>query len=182
MPGVAVLPGSPGLGGFGGPQPGPSECLVTSKSCARVDGVIAAFAGSGPSSTIPGSGAPNGKASDNMTVSEIKSKAKEHVQNTGKGASPMSLLKAARTQSQNAKDHEVRGDLKSALSSLIKTASLMMMALDSNEFRQDKHGGPLRKEWEDLLAVRQLISWPDMRSNMNSAERLRRPISTNQGS
>jgi ubiquitin carboxyl-terminal hydrolase 8 len=102
-----------------------------------------------------GSGTPGGKPSDSMSVSEIKSKAKEQVQRQGKGVSPMALLKAARYQSQNAKDHEARGDLKSALSCFIKTASLMKMALDSNEFVQDR--GPLRKEWEDLLAVRKLI-------------------------
>ncbi|KAH6915772.1 ubiquitin carboxyl-terminal hydrolase 4 [Coprinopsis sp. MPI-PUGE-AT-0042] len=130
MPGVAVLPSSPGLGGFGSPQPGSSEFWVSLWS-------------------VFGSGTPAGRPSDNMTVSEIKSKAKETVQKQGKGVSPMSLLKAARNQSLNAKDHEAKGDLKSALSSFIKTASLMKMALDSNEHNLMDH---LQGDCGDLTA------------------------------
>ncbi|EAU90391.2 ubiquitin carboxyl-terminal hydrolase 4 [Coprinopsis cinerea okayama7 len=87
------------------------------------------------------------KSQDAMSVSEIKAKAKEAVQKEGRRASAMSLIKTARAQLQNAKDFEVKGDLKSALASFIKTASLMKMAMDSPEFSQL----PIREAWNDLV-------------------------------
>jgi ubiquitin carboxyl-terminal hydrolase 8 len=90
-------------------------------------------------------------------VSEIKAKAKETVQREGRGASVMTLIRTARTQLLNAKEQEAKGDLKTALSSYIKTAGLMKMAIESHEFKQDTKG-VIRKEWEGFLQVR-TVPW-----------------------
>lgn len=134
MPGVTFIPSPPGLGGFGPSLP---------NNVQNGGGQPPAIHSANSSSVI--------RSMDTMSVSEIKAKAKEAVQKEGRGASAMSLIKIARVQLQNAKDFEVKGDLKSALASFIKTASLMKMAIDSAEFAQDR--GTIRSEWNDLVSV-----------------------------
>ena len=64
-------------------------------------------------------GAPSSSLStDTMSVSEIKDQAKSNVQRI-KGASALSLLKAAKDQSTTASVQEGTGDLKSALRAYI---------------------------------------------------------------
>lgn len=71
--------------------------------------------------------------------------------------SVMSLIKTARSQLLNAKEQESQGDLKAALSSYIRAAGLMKMAVDSVEFKQDSKG-VIRKEWENFLKVRRPLA------------------------
>ncbi|KZT67329.1 cysteine proteinase [Daedalea quercina L-15889] len=77
--------------------------------------------------------------SHNGTVAEIKEVAKEQAQKV-KGASPLSLLRSARTQITHAKEYELSGDLRNALSSLTKAVSLVAIVLDSPEFKTEQHG------------------------------------------
>ncbi|TFK29579.1 cysteine proteinase [Coprinopsis marcescibilis] len=105
---------------------------------------LGGFGSSHPANSTNGS-----RSQDEMSVSEIKAKAKDQVQREGRGASAMSLIKIARVQLQNAKDYENRGDLKSALDHYIKAASLTKMAMDSPEFAQDSKG-TIRNEWNDF--------------------------------
>jgi ubiquitin carboxyl-terminal hydrolase 8 len=92
---------------------------------------------------------------DDMSVVEIKAKAREAVQKEAKGASALSLIRTARTQLLSAKDYETKGDLRSALGSFIKAASLAKMTMDSAEYSQEgrSKGGVLKKELGDFLSV-----------------------------
>ncbi|EGN91818.1 hypothetical protein SERLA73DRAFT_66796 [Serpula lacrymans var. lacrymans S7.3] len=78
---------------------------------------------------------------DNMSVAEIKDKAKEHAQKTARGASAISLIRAARFQTQVAHRCETSQDLKGALGALTKAISLLSMLMDSSEFRAEEQPG-----------------------------------------
>jgi ubiquitin carboxyl-terminal hydrolase 8 len=91
-----------------------------------------------------------------MSVFEIKEKAKESAHKQARGASPMSLIKTARTQSLAAKDCELSGDLRGALSAFIKAGTLAQMFMDTAEFKAESgHGkkGVLFKEFQDFTQV-----------------------------
>jgi hypothetical protein len=92
------------------------------------------------------------RSTDNMTVSGIKEKAKEHVQKEARGASASSLIKAARHQSLVARECELKGDLKSALSAVIMAASLAQMCMQSAELAEKR--GVLYKEFAEYMEVR----------------------------
>ncbi|KAF9233475.1 hypothetical protein BU15DRAFT_53836 [Melanogaster broomeanus] len=90
---------------------------------------------------------------DNLTVAEVKEKAKEDVRKAAHGVSAISLIKTARSQSQLAQINENQGDLKGALSALLKAGSLAHMFMNSPEFiAENKHGkhGVLYKEFLDF--------------------------------
>ena len=79
-----------------------------------------------------------------------------------RGASVPSLIKTARAQALHAKEQEANGDLKGALSSYVKSASLTKMAMDSPDFSKAATDlkSVIRKEWESFLQVgRNLCSW-----------------------
>ncbi|KAF8997920.1 hypothetical protein BDQ17DRAFT_1362846 [Cyathus striatus] len=63
------------------------------------------------------------------------------------------MIRSAQTMLVQAKDSESKGDLRAALASYIKTASLVKMTMDSTEFSQERKGkgGVLRKEVSDFL-------------------------------
>ena len=91
---------------------------------------------------------------DKIPVADIKSKAKEAVNREARGVSAITLIKTARAQIVSAKEHEANGDLRSALASFIKAATLAKMAMDSNEYQEIKsRGGILRNELNDFLEV-----------------------------
>ncbi|KAF6761810.1 ubiquitin carboxyl-terminal hydrolase 4 [Ephemerocybe angulata] len=93
---------------------------------------------------------PGNRLNDGMSIHEIKAKAQEQVTKQVRGASAMSLIKAARTQLSNAKEQEAKGDLKGALSCYVKTAQLLKLVSGSTEFKQDTKG-VIRKEWEGFF-------------------------------
>lgn len=73
-----------------------------------------------------------------------------------RGVSAISLIRAARNQIILAREYEAKGDLKGALGTYIKAATLTKMAMDSPEYSQDRGkgaGGVIRKELNDLLVV-----------------------------
>ncbi|KAL4065925.1 hypothetical protein V8B97DRAFT_1865268 [Scleroderma yunnanense] len=84
-----------------------------------------------------GSVVPN----ESLGISEIKEKAKEDARRHAKGISAISLLKAARNQSQIAHANEAGGDLKGALSALLKAGSLAAMVMNSAEFLAESKAG-----------------------------------------
>ncbi|KAF8972765.1 hypothetical protein BDZ97DRAFT_1649812 [Flammula alnicola] len=88
-----------------------------------------------------------------MSVAEIKTKAKEGVNKEARGVSAITLIKTARTQILSAKEHEAKGDLRSAFGSYIKAATLAKMTMDSPEYVQESKGkgGVIRKELNDFL-------------------------------
>ncbi|KAJ7251294.1 ubiquitin carboxyl-terminal hydrolase 4 [Mycena rebaudengoi] len=120
MPGVSVMPISPGLGGFGSPQ----------KPVSTSNGV--------------------GRHLDNMSTSQIKAQMVEAVRRESRGAGALALLKAARSQIVAAHDHESRGDLRNALASYTKGVSLVKAALDSTEYKRESAGGVVHKECLDF--------------------------------
>ena len=146
MPGVALQPNSPtGLSGFGSASHS-SKCksLLPSQCPPKVDFGLASL--------------QNGsRFYDGMSVAEIKAKAKESVSKEARGASAITLIKTARTQILSAKEHEAKGDLRSALGTYIKAATLAKMTMDSPEYVQESRGkgagGVIRKELNDFLEV-----------------------------
>jgi ubiquitin carboxyl-terminal hydrolase 8 len=107
------------------------------------------------SSAMPAT--PNGtnRISNDLSVAEIKTKAKENVTKEARGVSAITLIKTARTQILSAKDHEVKGDLRGAFASYIKAATLAKMTMDSPEYLLEAKGkgGVIRKELNDFLEV-----------------------------
>lgn len=95
-------------------------------------------------------------ANDDLTVAEFKEKVKEDVRKAAKGVSPITLIKSARTQSQQARIHENQGDLKAALGPLLRAGILTHMFMNSVEFMaENKPGrhGVLYKEFIDFQKV-----------------------------
>ena len=93
---------------------------------------------------------------DDMTAAEIKIKAQATVQKEARGASAMSLIRAARAQSLLAKKYEMNGNLKIALDAFTKAASLAKMTMESAEFAAESASsrtGLLRKEFTDFWVV-----------------------------
>lgn len=84
-----------------------------------------------------------------MSISDIKTKAKEAVQRETRGATPSSLIKAARFQYEHGRDYERAGDLPNGLRSFIKAASLAKIAIDS----EHAQGGLLQKEINEFMSV-----------------------------
>ena len=91
-----------------------------------------------------------------MSISEIKTMAKEAVRKEARGVSALTLIKTARYQLVTAKDYESQGNLKGALSAITKAASLAQMTMDTAEFAYEVKGkgGVLRKEFTEFLEVR----------------------------
>jgi hypothetical protein len=129
MPGVTLLPNSSGNG------------LLPSKSL-------------NPTTTslliIPPA-SHNDRFLDKTPVADIKLNAREAVNREARGASAITLIKIARAQTLSAREHEAKGDLRNALASFIKAATLAKMAMDSTEFAQK--GGVLRNELTDFVEV-----------------------------
>ena len=93
---------------------------------------------------------------DDLTVAEVKERVKEDVRKAAKGVSPISLIKTARTQSQQARIFENQGDLNAAFGPLLKAGILTHMFMNSAEFlAENKPGrhGLLYKEFIDFQKV-----------------------------
>ncbi|KAL1747878.1 ubiquitin carboxyl-terminal hydrolase 4 [Schizophyllum fasciatum] len=129
MPGISVLPSPPS-----GIPPSSQALASTSKSAAA-----------GP---VPGgSGGPR----EDDPVSEIKKHAQDAVIKETRGASAISLLRSARTQTQKGKDHEARGELKEALSAYAKATALALRTIEHKDLLEEKKdkGGVLH-DYKDL--------------------------------
>ena len=107
------------------------------------------------SSAIPAAQNGSGRHYANMSVAEIKTKAREGVNKEARGFSAIALIRAAGSQIHAAKGHEANGDLKSALGSYIKAATLAKLTMDSPEYLQESKGkgGVIRRELNDFLEV-----------------------------
>lgn len=93
---------------------------------------------------------------NDLTVAEIKEKAKEDVRRAAKGVSAITLIKSARTQSQLARIYENQGDLKTALGAFLKAGMLTHLFMQSAEVTaESKPGrhGVLYKEFVDFEKV-----------------------------
>jgi len=86
---------------------------------------------------------------------DIRQRAKDSVIKEAKGINAISLIRTARTQVLTARDYEAKGDLRSAMATYIKAATLTKMAMDSQEYSQENRGkgGVIRKELHDFLEV-----------------------------
>jgi len=94
--------------------------------------------------------------SGDLTVAEVKEKAKEEVRKAAKGVSAMTLIKSARSQLHQARIYENQGDLKAAFSPLLRAGILTHMFMNSAEFIvENKPGrhGVLYKEFIDFQKV-----------------------------
>ena len=144
MPGVTVASNH---GNFG-----PSKCPNSFKYHGLTHGTLAHNGFSRPQ--------------DDMSISEIKTMAKEAVRKEARGASALTLIKTARNQLVTAKDYESQGNLKGALSAITKAASLAQMTMDTAEFAYEVKGkgGVLRKEFTEFLEVRNVSFQGDLSS------------------
>ncbi|KAH9479240.1 Ubiquitin carboxyl-terminal hydrolase 4 [Psilocybe cubensis] len=133
MPGVALLPNNPPSA----PSHTPTSSTANGQRL--------------PNSST--SGGP-GYADSPISVADIKNKAKEGVHKEARGFSAVTLIRSSRTQVLLAKDYEAKGDLRAALGSYIKAATLAKMAMDSPEYIQESKGknSTIRRELNDLLA------------------------------
>lgn len=92
---------------------------------------------------------------DDMSVAEIKNRAKESVSKDARGFSALTLIKSAHTQLSLGKNHESKSELKGALSAYIKAASLASMTMDSSEYKSERgKSGVVRKELQEFMEVR----------------------------
>lgn len=148
MPGpVAINPPPTGGSGFGSSSNGqwmspPPNNHVSHKSQ--------------PSVAAAPSAAASARFYDGLSVADLKQKAKESVMKEARGVSAITLIKSARSQIHSAREHEAKGDLRTALGNYIKAALLTKMTMDSQEYAQEnraKGGGVIRKELNDLLEV-----------------------------
>ncbi|KAF8621796.1 hypothetical protein AX15_007475 [Amanita polypyramis BW_CC] len=87
-----------------------------------------------------------------MSVAEIKARAKESVSKDARGFSALSLIKTAHSQMILAKDLESKSELKNALSAYIKAASLASMTMQSSEYNSEGgKSGIIRKELNEFI-------------------------------
>jgi hypothetical protein len=146
---VSVLPASSALGGLASTFP----TVGSGKASRRRH----AHPGLTASCSVPGM--QNGavpRSHDEMSVQEIKERAKGHAQRATRGASALHLIRAARSQLALAHSHERDGDLKAAYSAYIKSVSLIQTCMDAAEFKVEsqpgKHG-VLWKEYQEYTLV-----------------------------
>ncbi|KAL4251575.1 hypothetical protein ABKN59_006688 [Abortiporus biennis] len=81
------------------------------------------------------------------TITDIKASAREQARKASRGASATSLLQTARHQILIAKTYESEGELKAALASFTKAATLAQMVIESSELKQQGTKGELTKEF-----------------------------------
>lgn len=156
MPGVSVLPPTPALAGFGSSRSSQSRNLKNDANLIATDQLY-----------LTGPAMKNGlqsprSTSEIMSVSDIKEKAKENAHKIARGASALSLIRTARTQTLTAQECELSGDLKGALSAFIKAGTLAQMFMDTAEFKVESgHGkkGVLYKEFQDFTQVSWCADW-----------------------
>jgi ubiquitin carboxyl-terminal hydrolase 8 len=99
---------------------------------------------------------PSRYRNEEMSVFEIKERAKESVHKQARGASPMALIRTARTLSLVAQACELSGDLRGALSAFIKAGTLALMFMDTVEFKAESGSekmGVLFKELQYFTRV-----------------------------
>ncbi|TRM57899.1 hypothetical protein BD626DRAFT_513251 [Schizophyllum amplum] len=137
MPGISVLPSTPN----GLPSPGPSsQALASLPSTSRMG--------------TPGSSGNGPRRSDEEdSINEIKKSAQDAVTKETRGASGISLLRSARTQTVKGKEHEAKGELKEALSAYAKAAALAFRTLDHKDLLEEKKdkGGVFMKEVKQYI-------------------------------
>jgi ubiquitin carboxyl-terminal hydrolase 8 len=90
---------------------------------------------------------------DGLTVSEIKERTKDYVTKQSKGASAISLINAAKSQSNVAQTLENEGDLKGAMAALIAAGCLMRMFMDSSELKAEGRKGVLWNAFSEFQEV-----------------------------
>ena len=91
---------------------------------------------------------------DDLTVAEIKEKAKNAIYNV-RGASAISLLRTARDQVVQGLTFEKEGDQRGALLSLLVSAQLTQLVMSHQEFKQEREGkkGVIWKEFSEFQDV-----------------------------
>ncbi|KIK79747.1 hypothetical protein PAXRUDRAFT_266669 [Paxillus rubicundulus Ve08.2h10] len=147
MPGVVVLPPTLPGPGFGSSQSENSHVYISDTP---------------RSNHTHNSAMHNGHitTNDNLSVAEVKDKAKNDVRKFARGVSAMSLLGSARSQVQLAQIHENQGDLKGALSALLKAGILAHTVMNGAEYSAEqkpgKHG-VLYRECSDFKKVRHYL-------------------------
>jgi hypothetical protein len=144
---VSILPPSPAFGGLGAYNNTTSEVARQRTTVSQADEArLHAAMQNGVS-----------RSHDELSVAEIKERAKGHAQRVTRGASAISLIKGARSQILIAQTHEADGELKDAYSAYIKAVSLLQTFIDSVEFKGEARlgsKGVLSREFQELQQVR----------------------------
>ena len=90
---------------------------------------------------------------DRKTITDIKDRAKDNVRKGFGGTSHGLLITAARLHSLKARNLEMEGDLKNALETLIKSATLTQMYMDSNASASEPGDAAVHKEFMEFMIV-----------------------------
>ena len=88
-----------------------------------------------------------------MTITDIKNRAKDNVRKGFGGTSDGLLITAARLHSLKARNLEMEGDLRKALETLIKSATLTQMYMDSNALAGEPGDTAVHKEFMEFMIV-----------------------------
>ncbi|KAG6850667.1 hypothetical protein H0H93_010395 [Arthromyces matolae] len=117
MPGVTVLPQSPGLPGFGSPQLGKMTPTLPYNQ---------------PSTTHASASQSRNinLQSHNINPVTIKEQAISHVRKETQGTSSSTMLAVAQKQYRTGRDHETNGDLVEAYKHFVMAATLVKSAMD----------------------------------------------------
>jgi len=159
MPGVIVQSNSSSNPlGFGSSHPDTTSCtFFTSSTLFFLHPVSQSDPNCLPFFHLPAAQNNNTapRSYDGLSVVDIRQRAKDSVIKEAKGINAVTLIRTARTQVLTARDYEAKGDLRSALATYIKAATLTKMAMDSQEYSQESRGkgGVIRKELNDFLEV-----------------------------
>jgi hypothetical protein len=88
-----------------------------------------------------------------MTITEIKKRAKENTWNAFSGTSRGLLITAARLYSVRSQDLETKGDLKSALETLVRSATLTKMYVASTNLDGEAGDDSVQSEFMEFMEV-----------------------------
>ncbi|KAI0058855.1 cysteine proteinase [Artomyces pyxidatus] len=90
-----------------------------------------------------------------MSIPEIKEKAILHAQRASKGASPITLIRSAKSQIALAQTCEAANDPHGALSALTKAAALTRMFMDTADFKAENPPGKQGVLWKEFVEFQQ---------------------------
>lgn len=90
------------------------------------------------------------------SITEIKEKAKEDARKAARGASAISILKIARSQSLAGQEYELSGNLQGALNAYIISMTLAQMVMETVEYKMETQPGKKGVLFKEVLDFSQV--------------------------
>lgn len=91
-----------------------------------------------------------------MSVAEIRENAVQHAQSVFKTASPLHIIRGARSQLDHARVCDANGDLKGAYAAFTKAGTLARMVMDTDEFKTEMTPGKKGVLWNEFQTFSQV--------------------------